>query len=566
MSPSPLQLQAGECLEFWACRKNPHLAHTKPFQIQHDGEILFAVRSLAEHFVFFTYTNRSSHELTLEIDLESIDFSLFYSYFPASVAQQGVTFWEFSADKLERLAGAALTDWLARDPTRPALHFTPFKNWMNDPNGLCFIDGTYHLFYQFHPNSTEWGPMHWGHASSPNLYHWTHQPVFLHPEQNLAALGATGGAFSGSACVDAQGELCFYYTERLPAYDLFKGYREIQKQLRADTHVSKPEMQRTVLQQGPPGTGCDFRDPKVWWDATLQAYRMVLGSSLNGDPVVLLYASEDGQAWEFLRVLYRAPAHFREHGARCVECPDFFLLDGRWVLVMGFVGYHEPDSGRHNLLYAQVGAFTDDHFYPHQANLQEIDFGTDYYAMQSFAAQGRQLAMAWMFNWEFRKPAGSDFSGEMALPRVLSLTSEQVLCMNPDEALYQWQSPEKLAASASDTLFPGGRAFELQIKGALAGLRIEASDAQGHWFAVREQDGALYLATSSDPAGITYRSRPLKLVELRLFFDHGIIEIFANAGSVCGTRRSYDVLDPQRVSIKTDAPNAITQFVAYAFG
>lgn len=80
---------------------------------------------------------------------------------------------------------------------------------MNDPNGLHRKGDEWHLFYQYHPHSTQWGPMHWNHAVSKDLYHWRHYPVFLQPEQNLAALGATGGAFSGSASIDMQGQTHF---------------------------------------------------------------------------------------------------------------------------------------------------------------------------------------------------------------------------------------------------------------------------------------------------------------------------------------------------------------------
>ncbi|STV78542.1 sucrose-6-phosphate hydrolase [Klebsiella michiganensis] len=110
---------------------------------------------------------------------------------------------------------------------------------MNDPNGLCKIDDTYHMFYQFNPNSTEWGPMHWGHAISNDLISWTHLPVFNHPEHPLASLGATGGAFSGTTFINNEGEAEIFYTERLPAYDLYKDYIEVQKKAAIDRYGIK---------------------------------------------------------------------------------------------------------------------------------------------------------------------------------------------------------------------------------------------------------------------------------------------------------------------------------------
>ena len=101
------------------------------------------------------------------------------------------------------------------------------------------------------------------------------------------------------------------------------------------------------------------------------------------------------------------------------------------MLIVGFVGYTDPETGRHNLLYAQTGSFDGARFVPDGGGLQELDFGTDFYAMQSFEADGRRLAFAWLFNWEVRKPPGSRYSGEMSLPRMLTLDSAGRVKMPP---------------------------------------------------------------------------------------------------------------------------------------
>ena len=554
-------IQSGECIEFWARR----MAHSDCYlRVQDaDGNTLYAIKSLPRHFEFFSYTNCSDEAVMLTVQTDAVAFSTFYSYCPATVATAGVCFWEWAAGEVHRYGGAQLQAWAARDPSRPGLHFTPFKGWMNDPNGLCLVGDTYHLFYQFHPHSTDWGPMHWGHATSADLVQWTHQPVFLHPEQNLQRLGASGGAFSGSACTDHEGQLRFYYTERLPSYEPFKTYREVQKLLRADTALLKPVAAQTVLADGPAGAGCDSRDPRVWWDKNSGAYRMVLGSSIDGDPAVLLHGSPDGVSWTFISVLYRAAAHFRQHGARCVECPDLFPLNGAWVLLMAIVGYQEPTTGRQNLIYASVGTFEGNRFSPTRP-LQELDFGTGCFAMQSFAAGEQRLAMAWVCNWESKKPAGSDFSGEMALPRVLTLNDDLHLCMNPVEGLLRRRSLTPLADTTKATIRPSDVPFEVQVSGALTGLHIEGRDDHGGHFVVAERDGALVMSTSDDLGAFTYRSRLLALSELRLFFDHGVIEVFANQGSVCGTRRSYSIVKPTKLTVRTAPATGITHLACFA--
>ena len=148
---------------------------------------------------------------------------------------------------------------------RLKLHFSPPRMWTNDPNGLCKISNTWHLFYQFHPNSVDWGPMYWGHAISQDLFHWTHQPVFLHPEQNLARLDATGGAFSGTALCRPNQQVTFYYTERYPAYDHFKGYREVQKRAQASRDLVRVTNIETVIRRARLAWNTIFGIER-WWD------------------------------------------------------------------------------------------------------------------------------------------------------------------------------------------------------------------------------------------------------------------------------------------------------------
>ena len=458
-------------------------------------------------------------------DDEVIEVSLAYLFEKDKVGETGVTFMEFRDGKIIDWPKTSWPDWYARDPGRPSLRFSPFKAWMNDPNGLCQINGTYHLFYQFHPNGTDWGPMHWGHAVSKDLHRWTHMPVFLHPEQIFAALQATGGAFSGSAFVDPQGELAFYYTERLPAYDLFKDYKEIQKRVAPSPDVVRPVAGDVVLERGPAGSAHDFRDPKVWFDACRGVYRMVLGAAIDGNPAVLLYGSADGNGWTFLSTLYLAPSHFRQHGARCVECPDFFFLDGHWVLVMGFVGYTDPHTGKHNLLYALTGTFADDRFLPHSTDLQELDFGTDYYAMQSFSAGNRQLALAWLFNWEFRKPQGSAYSGEMSLPRVLGIADGRVLTMKPEPGYRALRNARFDTADKRQLKPPSNDASELNLSGTLNGVEIIAHSHAGEILAITHEDRRLVVRAPEDDGRIAYRSAPLELRNICVFFDHGVVEM-----------------------------------------
>ena len=534
---------AGERLEFWASGPGA-------ITLSQDGQILWRVAALEAHPAHYGYHHREGGNVVVEWDRPEA-FLLAYSYDPAHVVEAGIKLWEFGRDEIAFRSGKDIDDWLRSDPDRPQIHFSPCRHWMNDPVGLCKVGEQWHLFYQFHPGSGDWGPMHWGHATSRDLVNWIHLPVFLHPEQNLWRLGATGGAFSGSAFRDREGNLMFSYTERLPAYDLFKGYREIQKIARPDRRMIKAEAIVTVLEQRPVGVEHDFRDPKVWWDESSGAYRMVLGASLHGDPAVLLYGSDNLLDWCHLGPLYRAPSRFREQGARAVECPDFFPLDGKWVLIMGFVGHRDPESGRHNLLYGLVGDFVNDRFVPDCDDLQLLDFGTDFYAMQSFSTDDRQIAFAWLFNWEFRKPAGSTYSGELSLPRRLSLDARKRICMRPAEEVDVALGQASLPPAEPGKYVLDDRPIDIRLNGVLEGSRITATQAGQMSFSIVVDAKRISVHLQQDDGSIQYAATVADATDLRIMHDKGILEIFADGGAVCGTRRNYSNTCPDAIVIQS---------------
>lgn len=544
---SSVTLPAGYTLEFWA--KGPGA-----IRISERDALLWQAPAFPDYPDFFRYHHGESGDVTVAWD-RSEAMLWAYGYDPATVVETGITVWEFGAEGLTRRTGPEIDAWMRSDPLRPVMHFSPVRHWMNDPNGLCRIGDTWHMFYQFHPAGADWGPMHWGHATSADLCNWIHLPVFLHPEQNYWRLGATGGAFSGSAFEDRDGSHMFFFTERLPAYDLFTGYREVQKLTRVGRDVVHASSAETVLSTRPAedGVAHDFRDPKLWWDDSAGAYRMVLGAALHGDPAVLLYGSDNLADWTYLGPLYRAPAQYRDNGARAVECPDFFPLGGKWVMVMGFVGYTEPTTGRHNLLFALVGDFTGDRFIPNSDQLQALDFGTDFYAMQSFRAGERQIAFAWLFNWEYRKPAGSPYSGEMSLPRELSLDSSGRLLMRVAAELDETWPAAPIGNEPDGSYRLDDVPFDLRLTGNLEGTRIVATEHGLPSFEINVREGRLSIQLPQDDGKIRYEADVSGTDELRVIHDRGILEVFAKGGAVCGTRRNYSNVKPDRIVVASSA-------------
>ena len=210
---------------------------------------------------------------------------------------------------------------------RPLFHLTPWIGWMNDPNGFSYYQGQYHLFYQYYPYDTEWNSMHWGHAVSRDLLHWTYLPAALAPDAPYDSFGC----FSGSAIELPDGKQLLLYTGvRKEGGE--KG-KELQTQCIAvgdgvdySKYPQNPVLDANDLPEGL--SPYDFRDPKIWRRAD-GGYRCVVGARrMDKRGVLLLFDSEDGFYWQYKSILAENDGRF----GLMWECPDFFALDGKDVL------------------------------------------------------------------------------------------------------------------------------------------------------------------------------------------------------------------------------------------
>jgi fructan beta-fructosidase len=308
----------------------------------------------------------------------------------------------------------------------PVLHFRAPFGWINDPNGLVFADGLWHLFYQFHPMSTVWGPMHWGHAVSEDLLQWKNMPVALSPD-------ALGNIFSGSCVVDARNDsglfpgpsdrnLLAFYTSALPQGDGRPDYQTQSLAFSKDGGATWEKWAGNPV-SGNPALEC-FRDPKVFW-FTPGAYWVML---LTHGQSVGIYRSTDLLKWELASEFGDGQGH---HSPGPWECPDLFELktpdgESRWVLVVG-VGDGCPAPGSGTQYF--IGSFDGTRFVNEGApdQVRWLDLGRDHYATQSWfaAPQGRRVAIAWMSNWRYaRNTSTRFFRGVMTLPRDLYLGTD----------------------------------------------------------------------------------------------------------------------------------------------
>ena len=280
------------------------------------------------------------------------------------------------------------------EPLRPQIHFTTKNGWINDPNGLIFLNGTYHMFYQYNPCSTEWGNMHWGHATSPDLIHWTEEPVALFPDN-------TGMMYSGSAILDSKNvtglgtdenpPALLYYTATSPfsqhmAYST-NGFKTI-------TKYDKNPLIRNIIRAN--------RDPKVVFCEEINAYVMAL--YLEKDIYGIL-ESKDLVFWKLIQRLSISGDN---------ECPDIFSLvasDGnkKWVLM-----------GAHNRY--MVGTMCKNGFAPEQ-EARSLHYGSSAYAGQTFSGMpnGRVVRIDWD-RWQL--PC-KGFCGQMSVPMELALTEDR---------------------------------------------------------------------------------------------------------------------------------------------
>lgn len=305
----------------------------------------------------------------------------------------------------------------SEDVWRPMYHFTPESHWMNDPNGMVYYEGEYHLFYQYYPYGAVWGPMHWGHAVSTDMVHWERLPIALYPDEN-------GYIFSGSAVIDwnnsaglQTGEyktMIAVFTHDSPSGQAQSIAYSTDKGRTWHKHPANPVLPN-------PGIA-DFRDPKVFWHESSGQWIM----SLAAHDRILLYGSTNLVNWFLLSDFGAGEGS----PAGVWECPDLFPLsvdgnnaDQKWVLLVS-INNGAPAGGSGTQYF--IGSFDGVRFindYPGETLW--LDYGKDNYAGVSWSddPDGRRVYVGWMSNWNYATATpASTWRGAMTLPRELALT------------------------------------------------------------------------------------------------------------------------------------------------
>lgn len=428
---------------------------------------------------------------------------------------------------------AVMLDRWYNTPRREQFHFGPFVNWANDPNALCWYHGYYHLFYQANPFEQKWNDMYWGHAVSKDLIHWRHLPHALEPQEALwRNPGLKGGAFSGCAVAGEQ-QIDIYLTRHEGPQEDGPETREWQTKAVCRDGIGI-ESEVLLIGEKPKGVSPDFRDPKV--QQIGRENYMVLGSAVNEIPAILLYRENEG-SWEYLGPLLTEPAE----GIKTFECPDFFELDGFFV-ALGAWMWHRDEFGRRQMTRCYIGEF--DGRTLHSQKEQWYDFGSNFYAVQSFTHENRRIAIGWIsdFYGEHR-PDINGACGSFSLPRELSVNAGR-LCMKPAAECYGLMKELLIKEYGKNSI------SALNIPGSCYFVRARLN-SDGDFCMVLARDGTDTLSlertggitelvsTKKEVEGIRFPSDVTAVRDIEIFVDRRVTEVFLNHGEGAGTKVFY---------------------------
>lgn len=451
----------------------------------------------------------------------------------------------------------------ASEHLRPRLHFTPPKNFMNDPNGLVYLDGEYHLFYQHNPEGDRWGHMSWGHAASGDLLSWEHLPLALREEGGIMV-------FSGSAVVDAENTsgLCDGAPPWSCLVAIWTGHGHDKQTQNLAVSLDRGRTWRKHAGNPVIDLGRDDnRDPKVFWHEPSRRWVMV--TVLAGEKKVRFFSSTDLKRWETL-------SDFGPAGATggAWECPDLFPLpvdgdasDVRWVLQVDLnPGGRVGGSGAQYFVGRFDGrTFVNDN--PPERTLW-VDWGKDFYAVQSYsnlpASPPRVLWIGWMSNWDYANDEPtSPWRGVQSLPRELALrrTPDGIrLVQAPLRELASRRSSAEPRAVKVQADLPGSADIELDVvpgDWTEAGFRIFNAVGEEAVVGVRARPLEVFVDRRKSRATPFHEGYPERhagparwregRVSLRVVFDRTTLEVFANDGETVLSERLYPTRAVDRI-------------------
>jgi len=433
------------------------------------------------------------------------------------------------------------------DLYKPQYHFLPENNWMNDPNGPIYYKGKYHLFYQYNPNDYHWNTMHWGHAVSEDLVHWEHLPIALFPSNEL---GETH-CFSGCAIINDEGLPTIFYTS------IGENERNAQVGAQQWMAVSHDDMitwekykSNPVMKSSIHGTMDikEWRDPFIWKEN--EVWYMVLGGGRDEKGCVLIYSSDNLIDWKFLNTMFEAPDF------KFLECPNMLKFGNKYVLI-----YSPSDIVRYH-----VGILNKDFTFTSECEGILDNSGWEgFYAPNTLIdPQGRKIVWGWMTdNSRGEFDGANGWSGAQSVPRVLTLETDNSLKMEPipeykmlryDEESYV----DKIIDKSKIFFKSNGRALEIEMKIKINGdesfsLNLLESLSNEEKTIVRYDVTAGEICVDRTKSSLSdevhksilvssLKKEKGQMLNIRVFVDHSIIEVFAD-NNICISTRIYPTLE-----------------------
>lgn len=468
---------------------------------------------------------------------------------------------------------------------RPAYHMSSPTGWINDPNGFSVFQGQYHLFFQYHPFSKKWGPMHWGHCTSEDFIKWEYLPCALAPEESYDE----GGCYSGSA-IEVDGEHVLIYTGIMDRYldDGFHYYRQVQCIAKGDGIDYRKGEENPIItgESLPEGSSLeDFRDPKVWRED--EGYYLVVGSrAKDGSGQILMYYSEDLNQWEYVTVLEQSKNKY----GKMWECPDFFSLGDRQILLVSPQDMRAKGLEFHNgnnsiFIYGQYEKES------HQFKREKVtsaDYGLDFYAAQTLLTQdGRRILIGWMQSWDANiTPASFQWSGMMTIPRELTLEHGRIY-QRPVRELEKYRTDmvryDNLSITGSTILKNiTGRVLELLVE--ITGFdfeyfRIQFAKSDEYQTFLQYNHKKRCLTIDRTHSGIDrdvvcrrkmelapiQEENSKEVLKLRILLDKYSVEVFANDGEKVMSSLFYTPLEAESIVFDSDG-TACINIIKYSFG
>jgi len=460
---------------------------------------------------------------------------------------------------------------------RPSFHVSSPVGWFNDPNGFSLYNEEYHLFFQYHPYSIHWGPMHWGHMKTSDFIKWQTLPVALAPDQSFDE----SGCFSGTA-LEAGGKHVLMYTgvkeELLP--NNRKEIRQTQciaigNGLDYEKLEGNPVIEGKMIPEG--SSLVDFRDPKIWKEGEIY-FALVANRNEDGSGQLLLYKSINLKQWEKCSVLIKCN---NEYG-RMWECPDFFKLGEKDVIIISPQDMKakglELHNGNGNLYF--IGQYDNCEYTFLKEEVGVLDYGFDFYAPQTLLAKdGRRILIAWMQSWDnYLTPGHFTWSGMMTIPRELIIKNGKII-QYPVRELEDYRANKVLYENYElngAMELPGihGREIDMEVEilsGDYQNFQIKLAGNEEFYTCISYNSQNKVITFDRKYSGIDRDiicERQMQVfnekeyIKMRILLDKYSVELFVNDGEKVMTSLCYTSLDTNKIKFDVNG-TAIVNIVKY---